>query len=109
MPFLFDIILCGCSSKREPLGKGYVRGHKIPDGLGTQTPFGAAIHAKVSCTTSAKDFALFMFYSQCPLNRSPLHHASSMLSIYLSLGKLLASMFQCLQNALMFRYFAGAG
>lgn len=37
-----------CSSKREPLGKGYKRGHKVPDGLGTKKPFGVAIHAKVS-------------------------------------------------------------
>lgn len=36
-----------CSSKREPLGKGYVRGHQIPNGLGSATPFGVAIHAKV--------------------------------------------------------------
>ena len=56
MQSLFDTSFCGCSSKREPLGKGYVRGHKIPDGLGTQTPFGAAIHAKVSCIPSAKVF-----------------------------------------------------
>ncbi|KAA6430086.1 MAG: flagella associated [Trebouxia sp. A1-2] len=34
------------SSKREPLGKGYVRGHQIPNGLGIATPFGVAIHAK---------------------------------------------------------------
>ena len=36
-----------CSTKREPLGHGYVRGHVIPDGLGTQVAFGMAIHAKV--------------------------------------------------------------
>ena len=39
--------LHACSSKREPLGKGYVRGHQIPKGLGDATPFGVAIHAKV--------------------------------------------------------------
>ena len=37
-----------CSSKREPLGKGYVRGHHIPEGLGAAVPFGVAVHAKVS-------------------------------------------------------------
>lgn len=36
-----------CSSKREPLGKGYVRGHQIPEGLGAADPFGVAVHAKV--------------------------------------------------------------
>ena len=36
-----------CSTKREPLGHGYVRGHVIPDGLGTTLAFGRAIHAKV--------------------------------------------------------------
>lgn len=35
------------SSKREPLGQGYVRGHKIPDGLGTERPFGMAIDAQL--------------------------------------------------------------
>ena len=47
-------VTCICSSKREPLGKGYVRGHKIPTGLGTQTPFGAAVHAKVCGSTTLK-------------------------------------------------------
>eukprot|EP00976_Prorocentrum_cordatum_P067582 1178806-Prorocentrum_minimum.AAC.2 len=28
------------SSKREPLGASYCRGHKLPDGLGTEVPFG---------------------------------------------------------------------
>ena len=40
-------MLCAHSSKLEPLGKGYVRGHKIPEGLGTQLPFGTAVNAKV--------------------------------------------------------------
>lgn len=43
----FKAYLHVCSSKREPLGKGYVRGHQIPNGLGDATPFGVAIHAKV--------------------------------------------------------------
>eukprot|EP00201_Polytomella_parva_P013293 CAMPEP_0175053804 /NCGR_PEP_ID=MMETSP0052_2-20121109/9138_1 /TAXON_ID=51329 ORGANISM="Polytomella parva, Strain SAG 63-3" /NCGR_SAMPLE_ID=MMETSP0052_2 /ASSEMBLY_ACC=CAM_ASM_000194 /LENGTH=474 /DNA_ID=CAMNT_0016318399 /DNA_START=71 /DNA_END=1491 /DNA_ORIENTATION=+ len=34
------------SNKREPLGTGYVRGHKIPDGLGTERPFGVVYGAK---------------------------------------------------------------
>uniref|UniRef100_A0A7S2VV15 EFHB C-terminal EF-hand domain-containing protein n=1 Tax=Chlamydomonas chlamydogama TaxID=225041 RepID=A0A7S2VV15_9CHLO len=34
------------SSKKEPLGKGFVRGYKIPDGLGTERPFGVVIDAK---------------------------------------------------------------
>ncbi|GLC45943.1 hypothetical protein PLESTF_000715000 [Pleodorina starrii] len=34
------------SSQREPLGHGYVRGHKIPHGLGTERPFGVAYDAK---------------------------------------------------------------
>lgn len=34
------------SSKREPLGKGYVRGHRIPDHLGTTEAFGTKIGAK---------------------------------------------------------------
>ena len=44
---VFKACLHVCSSKREPLGKGYVRGHQIPNGLGNATPFGVAIHAKV--------------------------------------------------------------
>ncbi len=36
------------SAQREPLGRGYVRGHKIPDGLGTQRPFGVTYDAMVS-------------------------------------------------------------
>ena len=43
-----------CSSKREPLGKGYVRGHQIPNGLGNATPFGVAIHAKVGPVQAPK-------------------------------------------------------
>lgn len=33
------------SSKREPLGKSYNRGHVIPGGLGTERPFGTTIGA----------------------------------------------------------------
>lgn len=33
------------SAQREPLGRGYVRGHKIPDGLGTERPFGVTYDA----------------------------------------------------------------
>ena len=47
-PEIAQSAIACCSSKREPLGKGYVRGHKIPHGLGTEKPFGVAIHAKVS-------------------------------------------------------------
>ena len=42
------------SSKLEPLGKGFVRGHKIPDGLGTQLPFGTAVHAKVQSSVMSR-------------------------------------------------------
>ena len=35
------------SSTREPLGKSYIRGHKIPDGLGVKRPFGIVNGAKV--------------------------------------------------------------
>lgn len=34
------------SNHREPLGKGWVRGHKIPQHLGTEVPFGQRINAK---------------------------------------------------------------
>ena len=37
-----------CSNKREPLGKGYVRGHQFPGGLGTERPFGCVYDAIVS-------------------------------------------------------------
>ena len=30
------------SSKREPLGKSYNRGHVLPEGMGTERPFGKA-------------------------------------------------------------------
>lgn len=53
-----------CSSKREPLGKGYVRGHHIPEGLGDAVPFGVAVHAKVSSRNSmpgCTGFAVFSF------------------------------------------------
>jgi len=33
------------SSKREPLGKSYMRGHKLPEGLGGEKPFGTIIGA----------------------------------------------------------------
>jgi len=34
------------SSKKEPLGRGYKRGHKIPDQMGTTKPFGMTLGAK---------------------------------------------------------------
>ncbi|GIL88535.1 hypothetical protein Vretimale_15344 [Volvox reticuliferus] len=34
------------SSQREPLGHGYLRGHKIPAGLGTERPFGVTYDAR---------------------------------------------------------------
>jgi len=33
------------SSKREPLGKSYNRGHVLPEGMGTERPFGTTIGA----------------------------------------------------------------
>ncbi|DBA88436.1 TPA: hypothetical protein ACH3X2_004926 [Trebouxia sp. C0005] len=47
------------SSKREPLGKGYVRGHQIPNGLGIATPFGVAIHAKELDRAGQAKLAMF--------------------------------------------------
>jgi hypothetical protein len=34
------------SSTREPLGRGWVRGHKLPEGHGTEIPFGLKVNAK---------------------------------------------------------------
>eukprot|EP00899_Mesostigma_viride_P021848 jgi/Mesvir1/29665/Mv21506-RA.1 len=34
------------SSKREPLGKGYVRGYNLPDGAGIEKPLGVSINAR---------------------------------------------------------------
>jgi len=34
------------SNKREPLGKAFQRGHVLPDGLGTQVPFGVPVRAR---------------------------------------------------------------
>lgn len=34
------------SNYREPLGKGWVRGHSIPQHLGTEVPFGQVVNAK---------------------------------------------------------------
>ena len=34
------------SSTREPLGRGWVRGHKLPEGHGTELPFGQRVNAK---------------------------------------------------------------
>lgn len=36
------------SSKREPLGTGYQRGHIIPQGMGSAKPFGMIYDALVS-------------------------------------------------------------
>jgi len=36
-----------CSSKREPLGQSYLRGHQLPQGMGVDRPFGMTIDAKV--------------------------------------------------------------
>lgn len=40
------------SSKREPLGRPYVRGHKLPEGLGTDRAFGKPVDALVSTNAS---------------------------------------------------------
>ena len=40
------------SSKREPLGQSYVRGYKMPEGLGTKTGFGMKIDVKVRQPTT---------------------------------------------------------
>ncbi|KAG2450939.1 hypothetical protein HYH02_004212 [Chlamydomonas schloesseri] len=34
------------SAQREPLGAGYVRGHKMPEGLGSERPFGVTYDAR---------------------------------------------------------------
>ncbi len=36
-----------CSTQREPLGQGYVRGHHMPEGMGTDTAFGMKVDVKV--------------------------------------------------------------
>lgn len=36
-----------CSSKTEPLGRAYQRGHKIPEHMGKERPFGVIVGAKV--------------------------------------------------------------
>jgi hypothetical protein len=80
---VFKACLHVCSSKREPLGKGYVRGHQIPNGLGNATPFGVAIHAKVgpvqapersaasACSAVVQQANLFKFTAQLPLTATP--------------------------------------
>lgn len=40
------IAIC-CSSKTEPLGRAFQRGHKIPEHMGTERPFGIIVGAKV--------------------------------------------------------------
>ena len=49
-------LIPGCapfSAKREPLGKSYARGFKLPNGLGTETAFGVPINAKVRAEPSS--------------------------------------------------------
>ena len=70
---LYLVLAMGCcSSKREPLGKGYVRGHQIPEGLGAAVPFGVAVHAKVSALHGMRSFTGFQRFSEvllsCPHN-----------------------------------------
>lgn len=40
------------SNHREPLGKGWVRGHNIPQHLGTEVPFGQSVNAKANTAVS---------------------------------------------------------
>eukprot|EP00955_Chlamydomonas_euryale_P063648 358731-Chlamydomonas_euryale.AAC.7 len=36
------------SNTREPLGRTYHRGHKLPEGMGTEVPFGCVYNGRVS-------------------------------------------------------------
>ncbi|KAK9804914.1 hypothetical protein WJX72_011725 [[Myrmecia] bisecta] len=56
------------SSKREPLGKGYVRGHRIPEGLGSHVPFGKPVHARE--LSSAGQAGKVIFPADHPLGSS---------------------------------------
>ena len=40
------------STVREPLGKSWVRGHQLPEQLGTTVPFGRAVNAKQNSAVS---------------------------------------------------------
>ena len=40
------------STTREPLGRPWLRGHKIPDGLGTEVAFGKRVDAKANSSVS---------------------------------------------------------
>ncbi|KXZ53002.1 hypothetical protein GPECTOR_8g371 [Gonium pectorale] len=57
------------SSQREPLGHGYVRGHKIPGGLGTERPFGIPYDAKGK--DLARQAATVIFPTDRPAEEDP--------------------------------------
>ncbi|KAL3146785.1 hypothetical protein ABBQ38_014767 [Trebouxia sp. C0009 RCD-2024] len=59
------------SSKREPLGRGYVRGHHIPAGLGAAVPFGVAVHAKELDKAGQAKAAMFPQANPAGSSRDP--------------------------------------
>ena len=74
---VFKACLHVCSSKREPLGKGYVRGHQIPDGLGDATPFGVAIHAQVGPVQAPNKGRCISMQHYYAANKSPQIHCKA--------------------------------
>ncbi|PNH00518.1 hypothetical protein TSOC_013655 [Tetrabaena socialis] len=60
------------SSKREPLGGSYIRGHQIPGGLGTERPFGVAYDARGK--DLARQAATVVFPTDRPSDDDPATH-----------------------------------
>ncbi|GFR51165.1 hypothetical protein Agub_g13522 [Astrephomene gubernaculifera] len=57
------------SSQREPLGRGYVRGHRIPGALGTERPFGIAYDSRGK--ELARQAATVIFPTDRPAEEDP--------------------------------------
>ncbi|KAG2486271.1 hypothetical protein HYH03_015095 [Edaphochlamys debaryana] len=57
------------SSVREPLGRGYVRGHVVPPGLGTERPFGVLYDARGK--DLARQAATVIFPTDRPAEEDP--------------------------------------
>jgi EF-hand domain-containing family member B len=46
------------SNTREPLGRGWVRGHKLPQHLGEEVSFGKCVNAKANSAVSMARHAI---------------------------------------------------
>ena len=61
------------SNHREPLGKGWVRGHRIPQHLGTEVPFGQCVNAKANTAVSLARQAIAPVDLEPEVRGLPLH------------------------------------